>query len=281
MLKKLSVNNALRFRSFILGLFGLLMSCSSLQPLNAQVIVAHRGASADAPENTLAAFRLAFEQEADGIEGDFYLTADQHIVCIHDKDTLRTGKKKLIVAESTLAQLRELEYGSWFNDKFAGEPIPTFREVLDTVPDGRMFVIELKTGPEIVPYLKKELETYRRNGQRLLIIAFNQDTVAACKDQITDVKVHWLTSFEEKNGQWSPHIDEVIGTMKKIGADGIGMKGVPALHNQEYLRQLAMNGIREFHVWTVDAVEVAKHFQSLGAFGITTNKPAFIRSSLE
>ncbi len=118
----------------------------------AQIIVGHRGASSDAPENTLAAFRLAFDQGADGIEGDFYVTADQQIVCIHDKDTKRTAGESLDVAKSTLHQLRQLEYGSWFHERFRGEPIPTFGDVIKLVPSGKWFVIELKSGPELYRY---------------------------------------------------------------------------------------------------------------------------------
>lgn len=86
-----------------------------------QLIVAHRGASYDAPENTLAAFRLAFEKDADGIEGDFYLTSDNRIVCIHDSDTERVAGKKLIVAKSTLAELKQLDVGSWKDKKWHAE----------------------------------------------------------------------------------------------------------------------------------------------------------------
>ncbi len=100
-----------------------------------QMIVAHRGASYDAPENTLAAFELAWQQGSDGVEGDFYLTADGKIVCIHDRDTQRTGGQKLAVEQSTLSQLRSLEYGGWKDAKYKGEPIPTFEQVLKTVPE--------------------------------------------------------------------------------------------------------------------------------------------------
>lgn len=89
----------------------LLGSSTTIDRTFAQSIVAHRGASFDAPENTLAAFNLAWEQGADAIEGDFYLTADQQIACIHDKTTKRTAGVELKVADSTLDQLRELEYG--------------------------------------------------------------------------------------------------------------------------------------------------------------------------
>ncbi|RMF37016.1 MAG: glycerophosphodiester phosphodiesterase, partial [Planctomycetota bacterium] len=95
---------------------------------SAQKIIAHRGASFDFPENTLVAFRHAWEQGADGIEGDFYLTADGQIVCIHDPDTERTGGQQLMVEQSTLEQLRGLEYGSWKDRRFAGESIPTLED---------------------------------------------------------------------------------------------------------------------------------------------------------
>ncbi len=91
------------FRSSKLALCALSMlvlgGTVTVLPLSAQVIVAHRGASYDAPENTLTAVRVALEQEADGVEADFYVTKDQQIVCIHDKDTERTGGKKLSVAQ--------------------------------------------------------------------------------------------------------------------------------------------------------------------------------------
>ncbi len=138
------MNLGLRTLIMTLPLCGFSLTC-----LQAQVIVGHRGASFDAPENTIAAFKLAWEQQADGIEGDFYITKDKQVVCIHDADTKRTAGKKLVVAESTLTELRELEYGKWKDAKFAGEPIPTFEEVLKVVPSGKLFVIELKVGPDI------------------------------------------------------------------------------------------------------------------------------------
>lgn len=85
------------------------------------VIVAHRGASHDAPENTLPAFELAWEQGADAIEGDFHLTRDGHIICLHDKDTKRTAGVKLVVKNSPLAELRKLDVGEWKDPRFKTE----------------------------------------------------------------------------------------------------------------------------------------------------------------
>ncbi len=248
---------------------------------HAQMIVGHRGASYDAPENTVSAFRLAWEQEADGLEGDFYVTRDEQIVCIHDADTERTGGKKLVVADSTLAELRALEYGSWKDQRFHGEPIPTFAEVLAVVPPGKRFVIELKTGPEIVPYLKAELDRLKPDPQQLLIIAFKQPTVAACKKAFPDIKAHWLVGYKQdkKTGAWTPSLEDVIDGLRTTTADGLGTQGNREIVTPEFIAKLKKNGLREFHVWTVDLPEDAEYFRQLGAMGITTNRPRFMRET--
>lgn len=249
---------------------------------SAQVIVGHRGASFDAPENTLAAVREAWAQQADGVEADFYVTRDQQIVCIHDATTERTAGEKLKVADSTLAELRKLEYGSWKAEKFRGEPIPTFADVLAAVPAGKRFVIELKTGPEIVPLLEAELDRLQPDRSQLLIIAFKNDTVAACKRQIPDVRAHWLTGYKQdkETGVWHPTLNEVADGLKSSLADGLGTQGNREIVTPEFLAQLKSRGLKEFHVWTVDDPQDAAYFQKLGAFGITTNRPALIRRHL-
>jgi glycerophosphoryl diester phosphodiesterase len=248
-----------------------------------QLIVAHRGASYDAPENTLAAFRLAWEQGADGIEGDFFVTKDQQIVCIHDADTKRTGGTKLVVADSTLAELRRLEYGAWKDPKFRGEPIPTFAEVMESIPAGKRFVIELKTGPEIVPLLKAEIERLRPQRELLLIIAFKQSTVAACKELLPDVKAHWLTGYKQdkQTHAWKPNLLEVVEGLRISRADGLGTEGNRGIVTKDFLSDLTKQGLKEFHVWTIDDPADARFFQSLGAYGITTNRPAFIRQAIQ
>ncbi len=250
---------------------------------SAQMIVAHRGASYDAPENTLAAFRLAWQQDADGIEGDFYLTKDHQIVCIHDADTERTGGRKLLVAESTLAELRQLEYGSWKDARFQGEPLPTFAEVLEVVPQGKRFIIELKTGPEIVPFLKAELDSLQPDTESLLIIGFNQETVSACRQFLPQVRSHWLTGYKQDKATkvWSPSIEDVAQRLRDSRADGLGTQGNRTVISAESIAYLRSQGMREFHVWTIDDPEDARYFQKLGAIGITTNRPGFIREQLQ
>lgn len=251
------------------------------QILSAQIVIGHRGASFDAPENTLAAFRLAWDQGADGVEGDFYFTADQQIVCIHDADTKRTGGKRLPVAQSTLSQLRALEYGNWKSPQFAGEPLPTFADVLACIPPGKRFVIELKTGPEIIPLLARQIETLKPDRSALLIIAFDKETVLAAKQTMPDIKAHWLTSFRRSiDGVMHPTAAEIAETLRETQADGLGCKADTSVVTQEFIDGLRQAGMKEFHVWTVDSPDDARYFQRLGAVGITTNKPSVIRSAI-
>ncbi len=263
-----------------LAVFVLLSSSSTLL---AQRIVAHRGASHDAPENTLAAFRLAWEQQADGIEGDFYLTKDRQIVCIHDADTERTAGVRGKVESMTLEQLRKLDAGSWKGERWKGEPIPTFDEVYQAVPDDRLFVIELKSKTKIVPVLAERLRSLDPGGRRLLIITFDQATARACHEQIPDVPVQWLTSFKRSgpDGTWRPTAESVAKTVRQTGAQGVGMKGEREVIDEAFIATLRARGCAKFHVWTIDSPDDARFFRELGADAITTNRPAVIRAAIE
>ena len=256
--------------------------CILTSTTDAQMIVAHRGASHDAPENTLAAFRLAWEQQSDGIEGDFYLTADEEIVCIHDKNTVRTTGVSMKVEASTLEQLRKLEAGRWKDPKWTGEKLPTFEEVLATVPKDHWFVIELKSTAKIVPVLAEKIRQHANPHVRMLIISFDSATIRACKKHLPDLPAHWLTGFKRRlpRTSYQPSLELLLATFQECGADGVGMQGVPHVITSTFARQLREGGCREFHVWTVDDAEQARQFRDLGAWGITTNRPAEIRAAL-
>ncbi len=106
--------------------------------------ISHRGESADAPENTMAAFRLAWERGTDGIECDVHRTADGEVVVIHDGDTGRVAGTKLPVARSSAEELRKLDVGSFRGRQFAGEKLPLFSELLTAMPGKGLVYIELK-----------------------------------------------------------------------------------------------------------------------------------------
>lgn len=248
-----------------------------------QLIIAHRGASYDAPENTLSAFRLAWEQGADGIEADFHLSRDGQIVCIHDADTERVAGTRQVVADSSLLSLRQLDVGVWKDARWQGEPIPTFAEVLGTVPEGKWFFIELKIGPEIVQPLARELAAYQGDRRKLVIISFNAETIARAKELLPDITAHWLTGFKQRegSGHWHPDAEAVAEAVKSSGADGVGLQGRLETVDAAFLERIRGGGVMEFHVWTIDAPETARFFQTAGAIGITTNRPELIRGALQ
>ena len=101
----------------LLILFGSIINI----PIMAQQIIAHRGASHDAPENTLASVELGYEQGADAVEIDIHLSKDNRIMVNHDKDTKRTAGNNLTIKDSNSAELRKLDVGSWKNKKYKGE----------------------------------------------------------------------------------------------------------------------------------------------------------------
>ncbi len=256
----------------------LLVLAVSGWPLAAQDLVAHRGASHDAPENTLAAFRLAWEQGAAAIEGDFHLSRDGHIVCLHDKDLQRTADDPRRVAELTLAELRELEVGSWKAARFVGEAIP---KVLELVPAGKRLFLEIKCGPEILPPLERALATTSLSPDQIVIISFDDEVIRQCRERLPEHRAHWLTSFrEDDSGRWNPNSEQVFNILSQTKASGLDTKADPDRVTTALVARLREAGL-EFHCWTVDTPALARHFRELGVDSITTNRPAWLRRQLE
>jgi glycerophosphoryl diester phosphodiesterase len=244
-------------------------------------IFAHRGASFDAPENTLAAFKLAYAQGADGAEGDFYLSKDGKIVCVHDDNMKKTAGVSLKVAGATLAELKKLDVGSWKHRRFAAERVPTLLEVLAIVPKGKKFLIEVKCGPEIVPQLEKDVETSGIDMDQLVVIAFDSDVVAASRKAMPKLKAYWLTSWKKKTfGGYSPSKKEVLTTLKRTEASGLDAKAIPAVLTADYAQQLKAAGF-ELHCWTVNDAKLAKQMIAAGVQSLTTDRPAWLRDQLE
>jgi glycerophosphoryl diester phosphodiesterase len=242
------------------------------------IIVAHRGASYVAPENTAASTVLAFEKGADASEIDVYLSKDSRIMVIHDDTTKRTSGVDLKVAETDSATLRTLDVGSFRSKAYAGEKIPFFEEVIAVVPEGKMLVVEIKCGTEVVPYLKKAIEDSGKKD-RIAIISFNLDVVLECKKMMPTIPLYWLVSTEkdEKTGQFPPYDVELITRAAAEGLTGLNL--CYAGLTEDFVKKTHKAGLEVF-VWTVDDVETAKTMQAYGVDGITTNKPDVMKAEL-
>lgn len=241
------------------------------------LIIGHRGASRQAPENTLASFRLAFEQGADGIEADFRLTRDGEIVCLHDDGALRTAGADLRAAEATLAELRRLDCGAWKGAVWAGERIPTLAEVLSALPAGKMLFIELKSGAEIVAPLARLLAGCAVPAAQVRLLSFDATLIRLLKERLPAYRACWLTDYRFR-GAWRPSVREVLEILKESRADGLASRDRAALDLPlvRALRELAL----ELHVWTVDAVPAARRLCALGVDSIMTNRPGWLAGSL-
>jgi len=197
-------------------------------------IVAHRGASYDAPENTLASFRLAWRKRADAIEGDFRMTGDGKIVCMHDKTTKRTGNADLEVVMSSLARLRQLDVGSWKDVKWSGERIPTLEEVFETIPNCKKIFMEIKCGPEIIPALKDAIFQSGLEPDQTIVISFKERVIAEAKKQMPHMKAFWITDYreDERTGEWRPSPEEVHAYPVVAQASISIRVPIPALYSQ-------------------------------------------------
>lgn len=240
-------------------------------PVFSQVeIIGHRGASFDAPENTVASARLAWEQNADAVELDVYPSADNRVMVMHDKTTKRVSGVDYTISETKSSKLRKLDIGSWKDKKYAGEKIPFVEEMLKTIPAGKTLVIEIKSGSEILPYLKKAVHKSGKIAQ-VKFISFGWGTILDTKKAFPDNKCYWLSS--EKKG-----LEAKIEESAKMGLDGVDLQS--KVIDQEVMDQCKKLDM-EVLAWTVDDPTEAKRIADLGVLGITTNRPGWLREQLK
>ena len=247
---------------------------------NGPQIIAHRGASAQAPENTMAAFNEAWTQGADGIEGDFRLCGDGTIICMHDATLQRTAGDPRSVDSISSADLQSLEAGSWMSEHHRGEPIPELTTILQTVPSGGRVFIELKSGPAIIPALVSCLDANHLALDQVVVIAFNDDVIRGLKAARPEVRCLLLQSFKQRDGSWHPTVTELIGRAADCGADGLGVEARVEVVDAEFVQACHAAGL-VLNVWTVDAPETARVLAECGVDTITTNRPALVRKALE
>jgi glycerophosphoryl diester phosphodiesterase len=221
-----------------------------VQRTSAPLIIAHRGASVDAPENTLAAFRLAIAQGADGLECDLRMSADGAIVISHDDSLKRTHNQPLRIAGTTAAAL-------------AAHDVPTLAETLETVR-GRLPLINLELKEPIPPDVLDATIGPDREG--IILSSFDTAIIKATRDALPHLPF-WLLTLH--------------GTNVAIAqAQELGCIGIHCWHRTATPRFIAHAGRAGFpvYVWTLDDVRRAGILAGRGITGITTNTPGVLRA---
>ncbi len=249
----------------------ILLNVPMVLQIPSTMIIAHRGASHDAPENTVASVNLAWKKGADAVEVDVHLSKDNRIMVIHDHDTKRTTGEKLVVRESMSSALRSLD-ASMGKDAFSGEKIPFLEEVVATLPEGKVLFIEVKTDTIIMPHLVVLLNEHQKKSQ-VVVISFDFDVCEMMKREIPSIPVYWLhyTLSGAYKSKW-------ISRAREAGLDGLNFrsKGI----SKEYVDEVHRAGMKMF-AWTVDDPEEAGRLIECGIDGITSNRPAWLKEQLE
>ena len=229
--------------------------------------IAHRGASGECPENTLAAFRRAIEQSAGMIECDLQLTADGHVVVCHDWTVNRTTGGEGRVGELSLAQLRALDAGSWRGPRFAGERIPTLEELLDLAIPRTQLNLELKCrdGAEAAHRLAMAVlaAVSQRDGLDAVIFSsFDADALEAVRDVSPYAQIGILWSVPPFDLAWE--IAQDLGAVALHPAvESVTPEVVEAAHE---------HGLAVY-VWTVNDLDQMIALARMGVDGIFSDVP--------
>lgn len=219
-------------------------------------ILAHRGYSANYPENTLIAFQEAAKMDIWGVEFDVHLTKDNQLVVIHDESIDRTSTGKGYVKDMTLEELRAFDYGSWFAPEFAGQKIPTLAETLAIfISTPFQINIEIKSDifeyPGIEALIANEIHAFNLEN-RVIISSFNHESIARFQQIMPNVKTALLFASLIVN------LEEYV---KKLGADAIH---IPYYYGMRSVVQQAIKNGMIVRTYTVNESAIARQMESLG-----------------
>ncbi len=245
------------------------------------IIIAHRGESFDAPENTLASINLAWKNKVKSVEIDIQLTKDNEIVVIHDYDTLRVSGKKKVIKKTSLQELKSYDIGSYKDIKWKNERIPTLKEVLQTVPSGGKLIIEIKSDESILEKLKLELGRSELKNSQIEIIAFNLNTIAQAKKLMPEYNMLWLLDLDYYWPHWMLRINKqrIIRIVKKHKLNGVNVWAGKIL-NRKFIENFQNAGLLVY-TWTVNKPKTAERLLEAGVNGITTDRAAWMTHQLK
>ena len=230
-------------------------------------IIAHRGASGSAPENTLAAFQRAIDDKADWIELDVQENADDIVVVAHDSDFMKVARNSLKVWDTTTEDLRHIDIGGWFGPEFSDQRVPTLREALEMAKGELGVIIELK-------YYGHDRNLESR------VVDVVEETEMSSNIKIMSLKRAGLSKAKELRPNW-PHgllNTASIGDLTRLDLDFLALNSVAA--SWAMINSLHKQGMK-IYVWTVNDPVQMSVMMSRGVDGIITDKPALVRKVLE
>lgn len=242
-------------------------------------IIGHRGASYDAPENTIPSFKLAYEQKADAAEFDIWSTSDQKLIVIHDANTKKLAGVDKKVTEQTFQELRKLEVGQW--GKWKGsqyrEKMPTVDEVLAIVPLGRPLFFHSYAEIRDLGQMREAIRRAGLQPAQVVFLSFQLEPCKAFKQLVPGCTANWLRG-KPKAGE-PQTIEEMIRLAKEAGLDGLSLSAEIPI-TKEMVDTVRRAGLG-FHVWTVNDATMARRVVQAGVDSITTDRPGWLREQLQ
>lgn len=225
------------------------------------LVIAHRGASTYAPENTFAAFDLALEMGTHHLELDVQMSSDGHLVIIHDDLVNRTTNGYGRVWKHTLAELQALDAGAWFGQKFAGERIPTLEAVLKRYQGRAHLHVEIKGKSEGLSERTADMIRAFNWTHAVTMTSFQKDKLEALRAHAPTLPAGWLLRKID---------DDIIGEARRLGigqlcpkADSVTPELVARLHGEGF----------NVRAWGVGNEELMRRMADLGVDGMTVNFP--------
>ncbi len=252
-------------------------------------VVAHRGASADRPEHTVAAYELALQEGADAVECDVRLTRDGHLVCVHDRRVDRTSNGSGLVSEMTLAQLRELDYGSWHSGwRDGGAGGDTGLLTLDTLVG---LVLDTKRPVKIFIETKHPVRYGALVESKVLALLHRYGIAApASADLARAVVMSFSAAAVWRILRAAPMLPTVLlgetsrflggGAATTVGATAVGPSIATLREHPELVDKAAAQG-RALYCWTVDHYEDVRYCRDVGVAWVATNHPGRTKDWLE
>lgn len=230
-------------------------------------IVAHRGAAGKVPENTLAAVYQAIEDKTDWIEIDVQETADGEVVVIHDSDLMKLAGKNIKIWDATLAQISDIDIGSWFDPRFSQERVPTLKEVLEAARGKARVVIELKYYGHDKKLEQRVVDIVEETDMvsEIAIMSLNYNAIRKIRVLRPDWKIGLLSATS-------------LGHLARLDADFLAV--AMRMATGQFIRRAHKAGKQVF-VWTVNDAASMSRMISLGVDGIITDEPELARRVLE
>ena len=230
-------------------------------------VMAHRGASTEAPENTMAAFQKAIDDMADYIELDVQLTNNGEVIVMHDSNAYRTTGVDANIVNMTYKEVKTLDAGSWFSDEYVGENVPSLKEVLELTQGKIKLNIELKpadNGTALAKNTVRLIEKYNMVND-CVITSFSESALKAVKTYNQEIKVGYILSAAYGDFYDMKNVD-----FFSVNAAFLSKRTIDAIHNSG----------KQVYAWTVNNKDSIKNLTNKGVDGVITDNPVLARETI-